>query len=205
MNRNESTQPPPVPARTKQGGEAPGPSWDWVEDSVWTERMLATLNKGIKGGKWYSLIDKVYAEANLDSAINAVIRNKGGTGVDGMTTDKLKEAHGQIRSRLHQLLKDGSYRPKPVKRVFIPKLGSKELRPLGVPTVTDRAVQTALRNVLEPIFERDFAPPTATGFDPGEELRELCERWLTIWSRVTAGSWTQISRGTSIIFPKKSC
>lgn len=165
MNRNESTQPPPVPARTKQGGEAPGPSWDWVEDSVWTERMLATLNKGIKGGKWYSLIDKVYAEANLDSAINAVIRNKGGTGVDGMTTDKLKEAHGQIRSRLHQLLKDGSYRPKPVKRVFIPKLGSKELRPLGVPTVTDRAVQTALRNVLEPIFERDFAPHSY-GFRP---------------------------------------
>jgi RNA-directed DNA polymerase len=138
--------------------------------------MLAALNQGIKGGKWYSLIDKVWKEENLDSAIRAVIRNKGGAGVDGLQTDKLKEKHAQIRSKIHQQLKDRSYRPKPVKRVWIPKLGSKELRPLGVPTVTDRAVQTALRHAIEPIFERDFAPHSY-GFRPKrgahQALREV--------------------------------
>src|ERR1051325_6545221 len=165
MTGSEPNQPPPVPAGAKQGGARPGPLWDWVEGSIWTEQMLATLTKGIKGGKWDSLIDKVWKEENLDSAINAVIRNKGGAGVDGLQTNKLKEKRAQIRSKLHQQLKDRSYRPKPVKRVWIPKLGSKELRPLGVPTVTDRAVQTALRNVIEPIFERDFASHSY-GFRP---------------------------------------
>jgi len=140
--------------------------------------MLATLTKGIKGGKWYSLIDKVWKEENLDSAINAVIRNKGGAGVDGLRIDKLKEKRVQIRSEIHQQLKERSYRPKPVKRVWIPKLGSKELRPLGVPTVTDRAVQTALRNAIEPIFERDFAPHSY-GFRPKRgahgALREVAD------------------------------
>jgi RNA-directed DNA polymerase len=138
--------------------------------------MLATLTKGIKGGKWYSLIDKVWKEENLDSALSAVIRNKGGAGVDGVQSDQLKEKREQIRSQIHRQLKDGSYRPQPVKRVWIPKLGSKELRPLGVPTASDRAVQTALRNVLEPIFERDFAPHSY-GFRPGrgahDALREV--------------------------------
>src|SRR5258708_4348240 len=115
MSINEPNQPSSVPAGATQGGANSGPSWDWVEGSVWTEQMLATLNKGIKGGKWYSLIDKVWKEENLDSAIRAVIRNKGGAGVDGLQTEKLKEKHAQIRSKLHQQLKDRSYRPKPVK------------------------------------------------------------------------------------------
>jgi len=144
--------------------------------------MLATLTKGVKGGKWYSLIDKVWKEENLESAINAVIRNKGGAGVDGLQIDKLKEDRVQIRSKLHQQLKDRSYRPKPVKRVWIPKLGSKELRPLGIPAVPDRVVQTALRNVLEPIFERDFAPHSY-GFRPKrgahEALREVARHLET--------------------------
>src|SRR5882672_8514398 len=148
MTGNEPNTPSSVSAGARQGGAHPSPSWDWVEDSVWTEQMLATLTQGIKGGKWYSLIDKVWKEENLDRAIKAVIRNKGGAGVDGLQTDQLKEKHVQIRSKIHQQLKDRSYRPKPVKRVWIPKLGTKELRPLGVPTVTDRAVQTALRHVI---------------------------------------------------------
>jgi RNA-directed DNA polymerase len=176
MTGNESNPPPPVPPKATQGGARSVPRWDWVEDSVWTAQMLATLTQGIKGGKWYSLIDKVWKEENLDNAISAVIRNRGGAGVDGFSTDKLKEKRMQIRSQIHQQLKARSYRPKPVKRVWIPKLGSKELRPLGVPTVTDRAVQTALRNVIEPIFERDFAPHSY-GFRPQrgahDALREV--------------------------------
>lgn len=182
MTGYEPNQPPPVPPGATQGGAGPAHSWDWVEGSVWTAQMLATLTKGIKGGKWYSLIDKVWKEENLESAINAVIRNKGGAGVDGLQIDKLKEDRVQIRSKLHQQLQDRSYRPKPVKRVWIPKLGSKELRPLGIPTVPDRAVQTALRNVLEPIFERDFAPHSY-GFRPKrgahDALREVAHHLET--------------------------
>ncbi len=176
MTEYEPNLPPSVPARARQGGAHLAPSWDWVEDSVWTEQMLATLNKGIKGGKWYSLIDKVWKEENLDSAIEKVIRNKGGAGVDGLGTELLKGKREQIGTKLHQQLKERSYRPKPVKRVWIPKLGTKELRPLGVPTVVDRAVQTALRNVIEPIFERDFAQHSY-GFRPKrgahDALREV--------------------------------
>jgi RNA-directed DNA polymerase len=182
MTGNEPNQPPAVPAKAKQGGADPRPSWDWVEGSVWTKQMLATLNQGIKGGKWYSLIDKVWKEENLDSALRAVIRNKGGGGIDGLQTEHLKEKQQQIRSKLQQQLRDGSYRPRPVKRVWIPKLGSKELRPLGIPTVTDRVVQTALRNVIEPIFERDFAPHSY-GFRPKrgahDGLREVADHLQT--------------------------
>lgn len=176
MTEREPNKPPTVPARAKQGGEHSAHTWDWVEGSVWTEQMLATLSKGIKGGKWYSLIDKVWKEENLDSAIEAVIRNKGGAGVDGMSTELLKEKRMQIRIKLQRELKERSYRPRPVKRVWIPKLGTKELRPLGVPTVVDRAVQTALRNVIEPIFEHDFAQHSY-GFRPKrgahDALREV--------------------------------
>jgi RNA-directed DNA polymerase len=71
---------PGVP-QAKQGREVP-PQWEWTEASVWTERMLATLERGIKGGKWFSLIDKVWKMENLQSATKAVVRNKGGAGVD---------------------------------------------------------------------------------------------------------------------------
>ena len=110
-------------------------------------------------------MDKVWKEENLARAIAVVVRNQGGAGVDGISTEQLKERHEQIRSKLHHHLKDRSYEPRPVKWVWIPKLGTKELRPLGIPAVEDRAAQTALRNVLEPIFERDFAPHSY-GFRP---------------------------------------
>ena len=72
-----------VPATAKQGAEAqPVNRWDWVEKSVWTDRMLHTLQTGVKGGKWFSLIDKVYHPANLESAATQVVRNAGAAGVD---------------------------------------------------------------------------------------------------------------------------
>ncbi len=72
---------PGVP-RAKQGREVP-PKWEWTEASVWTERMLATLERGVKGSKWFSLVDKVWKMENLQSAVKAVVRNKGAAGVDG--------------------------------------------------------------------------------------------------------------------------
>src|SRR5256885_15530321 len=80
-NTTEQLNLPGVP-RAKQGREVPS-QWAWTEASVWTERMLATLERGIKGGKWYSLMDKVWKMENLQSALKTVVGNKGAAGVDG--------------------------------------------------------------------------------------------------------------------------
>jgi RNA-directed DNA polymerase len=118
----------------KQGREVPS-YWAWTEASVWTERMLATLERGVKGGKWYSLMDKVWKVENLQSALRKVIENRGAAGVDGKKAETyLLESPKRLR-QVQGWLMAGDYQPKPVKRVWIPKLGSKELRPLGVPTV----------------------------------------------------------------------
>lgn len=164
---------PGVP-RAKQGREVP-PRWGWTEASVWTERMVATLERGIKGGKWYSLIDKVWKLENLQSAARQVQANGGAAGVDGMSCEAyLKDGPSRLQG-LQDKLQKGSYQPRPVKRVWIPKAGSKELRPLGVPTVEDRIVQTALRNVIEPIFERIFAEQSY-GFRPGRGAKDALRR-----------------------------
>lgn len=154
---------PGVP-KAKQGRDV-DPHWEWTEASVWTERMLAALERGVKGGKWFSLMDKVWKTENLQSALKQVARNQGGAGVDGQSCEAYLKASSQRLSTLQHKLKQGSYEPKPVKRVWIPKLGSKELRPLGIPTIEDRVVQTALLNVLEPIFEHTFAEHSY-GFRP---------------------------------------
>jgi RNA-directed DNA polymerase len=137
--------------------------------------MLAALERGVQGGKWFSLMDKVWKMENLQSALKQVMRNQGGAGVDGQSCEAYLKASPERLPRLQDKLKQESYQPKPVKRVWIPKLGSKELRPLGVPTVEDRVVQTALRNVLEPIFERTFAEHSY-GFRPGRGARQALRR-----------------------------
>ena len=153
------------PAFPKQAGDTPAP-WAWVERSIWTERMLKRLAQSPAQTVWFSLWDKVWHPANLDGAILKVILNRGSAGVDGQTTGQLKADWARQRDQLQQELRGGSYRPQPAKRQWIPKPGSPELRPLGIPAVRDRVVQTALRAVLEPIFERDFAAQSY-GFRPG--------------------------------------
>src|SRR5258705_2378128 len=137
--------------------------------------MLAALEKGVKGGKWFSLMDKVWKMENLQSALRQVERNQGGAGVDGQSCEAYRKASPQRLPQLQAKLMNGSYQPAPVKRVWIPKLGSKELRPLGVPTVEDRVVQTALRNVIEPIFEHIFAEHSY-GFRPGRGAKDALRR-----------------------------
>jgi RNA-directed DNA polymerase len=128
--------------------------------------MLAALENGVKGGKWYSLMDKVYCLDNLKSAFALVKANKGSPGVDHQTVEMFEARLEENLHRLAELLRSGQYRPQPIKRVWIPKPGTTEKRPLGVPTVRDRVVQAALRTVLEPIFEKDFAA-MSYGFRPG--------------------------------------
>jgi len=164
---------PGVP-QAKQGREVPS-RWAWTEASVWTERMLATLERGVKGGKWYSLMDKVWKMENLQSAVEKVAGNKGAAGVDGKKAESYRLESPERLNQVQAWLQTGTYTPKPVKRVWIPKLGSKELRPLGVPTVEDRVVQTAIRNVIEPIFENIFAEHSY-GFRPGRGAKDALRR-----------------------------
>ncbi len=120
--------------------------WAWVEPAAWTDRMLTALETGLKGSKWYRLIDNWVAE----------------------------QREAQV-GRLERELRERSYRPLAVKRVWIEKPGSPEKRPLGVPAVRDRVVQGALRHVIEPIFERDFAPQSY-GFRPGRGCKQALRR-----------------------------
>jgi len=119
---------------TKQGAEARGGKWSWVEASVWNERMLAALENGVKGGKWFSLIDEVYRPATLEAAWRKVAANAGGAGVDGQSVELFAARSETYLHELEQALKSGEYQPLAVKRVEIPK-GAGKSRPLGIPTV----------------------------------------------------------------------
>lgn len=150
--------------------------WAWTEPSVWTNPMLATLEKSIvRGGKWHSLYDKVYKQDNLLSAYREVAANKGAPGVDNVTIKDFAAALAKNVTKLEEQLRGGSYRPQSIKRVHIPKPGTKETRPLGIPTVRDRIVQNALRHVLEPILERQFAEHSY-GFRPNRGCKHALRR-----------------------------
>ncbi|WP_059103721.1 group II intron reverse transcriptase/maturase [Shouchella shacheensis] len=118
----------------------------------------------MKGRVWYSLYDKVFAKANLRDAFSQVKTNKGAPGVDKVTIKGYEAKLEDHLEVLQQKLKEKSYRPKPVRRKMIEKENGK-MRPLGIPTVEDRVVQAAIRNILEPIFEEDFLP-CSYGFRP---------------------------------------
>lgn len=150
---------------TKQAGEVRA-RWQWTEPAVWTERMLTALEQGVKGGKWFSLIDKVYSQSVLLSAYQSVKANGGAPGVDRQTIEMFAKRLDDNLTRLSDQLRKGTYRPQAIRRVYIPKAGSSERRPLGIPTVRDRVVQSAIRSVIEPIFEREFAE-RSYGFRPG--------------------------------------
>jgi len=137
--------------------------------------MLATLARGISGGKWYSLIDKLYPEPTLRAAFAAVAANRGAAGVDHVGIDHYAANLDANLARLSEALRTGSYRPQAIRRHYIPKPGSQQGRPLGIPTVQDRVVQTALRMVLEPIFERDFATHSY-GFRPHRGCKDALRR-----------------------------
>ena len=160
--------------RTRPDGDVRA-RWAWTEQSVWTDRMLTALEMGVKGGRWHSLIDKVHDEANLFWSFTNVARNQGAAGVDHVTIDQFAKGLAPRLKRLTQTLAEGSYHPHDVRRVWIDKPGTNEKRPLGVPTVRDRVVQTALCHVIEPIFERDFAEHSY-GFRPGRGCKDALRR-----------------------------
>ena len=174
------TAPSPVPAMAKPEGDTQAPQqWTWVEASIWTKRMLAALDNGVQGGRWYSLMDKVAAPRTLEAAWKRVAANKGAAGVDGISITRFQARAPHYLAELERELRAGGYQPLPARRVHIPK-GPGKTRPLGISAVKDRIVQTAMTMVVEPIFEREFLPSNY-GFRPGrgckDALREV-ERWL---------------------------
>jgi RNA-directed DNA polymerase len=174
MTKPTEITPVAVPETAKRTGETWG-RWYWVEPRVWTERMLTALEEGVKGGKWFSLIDKVIPQRTLEAAFWKVAANKGAAGVDHVTITMFETRLDDELRRLSESLRDGTYRPQAIRRHYIPKPGSQEMRPLGIPTVRDRVVQTALRMALEPIFERDFAEHSY-GFRPGRGCKDALSR-----------------------------
>jgi RNA-directed DNA polymerase len=139
VSERSGTTPAGVPQTANHAGEDKRTAglardWSWTEPTVWTQRMLAALEVGVKGGKWYSLIDKLGTEATLRAAFAQVEANRGAAGVDHVTVEHYaKDAATHLRC-LSEELRQGSYRPQHIRRHYIPKPGSREKRPLGIPT-----------------------------------------------------------------------
>jgi RNA-directed DNA polymerase len=161
----------PVPQAPGKRAGAATPVRSAAKPPIWTSRMLATLEKGVAGGKWYSLIDKLYPVTTLRAAFDIVASHRGAAGVDHVGIEDYATNLEANLARLSQALRHGTCRPQAIRRHYIPKPGSQERRPLGIPTVQDRVVQTALRLVVEPIFERDFAEQSY-GFRPGRGCKD---------------------------------
>lgn len=176
MTKSKEPKPAAVP-KAKQAGEADVQAdWAWTKPWVWTDRMLTALENGVKGGQWFSLIDKVFREETLEMAARRVVgRKHKAAGVDHVTPAMFEQRMPANIRQLYEELKRGKYQPCSVRRTMIPKPGSREKRPLGIPTIRDRVVQTALRDVMEPIFERDFAEHSY-GFRPGRGCKEALRR-----------------------------
>lgn len=158
-----------VPAMAKQTVTNPA-HWAWVDRTIWTERMLAALGNGVKGNKWFSLIDKVYRLSTLADAWQQVKANKGAAGVDHQSVQTFANKEWKYLAELGKDLQQGTYQPQAVRRVEIPKAGGKT-RPLGIPCVKDRIVQTAVKRVIEPIFEAEFLP-MSYGFRPDRGCKD---------------------------------
>jgi RNA-directed DNA polymerase len=133
--------------------------------------MLEALEKGVKGGVWFSLIDKVYRPKTLEAAWKRVRKAGGAAGSDRQSIKEFEKRLGSNLAQLSEELCNGRYRPRPIRRTYIDKPGSKEKRPLGIPAVRDRVVQTALKMVIEPIFEKEFAA-SSYGFRPGRGCKD---------------------------------
>lgn len=121
------------------------------------QHALYRAAKADPGRRFHALRDKVFRRDVLWRAWVAVRRNNGAPGIDQTTLAEVEEyGVSRLLDELASELKDGTYRPLPARRVFIPKPGTSEQRPLSIPSVRDRIVQAATKIVLEPIFEADM-------------------------------------------------
>ncbi len=157
MNQHHDSKPAPVAVTTpsQQAGEATPPRepWWWVERCVWTEGMLTRLTSGESADRvWFRLWDKTYAPANLQSAFQKVWRSGGSAGADAQTVAHFgRRAEAELQ-RLHEQLRDGTYRPQPVRRAWIPKPG----RQAGPAPNALRRVNTLLKAGHDWVVDADL-------------------------------------------------
>ena len=174
MSESKSKEPSVSVKPAKQGSSNLSET-TWIDRTVWNERMLAALDNGVKGKKWFSLNDKVWRRQTLENGWHDVMANHGGAGVDGQSIERVAGKIGKYLDELETSLRTGEYQPGAIRRVEIPK-GKDKTRPIGIPTVKDRIVESAIKRVIEPIFERIFEP-TSYGFRPkrgcNDALREV--------------------------------
>ena len=143
--------------------------------------------KNEPGYRFYMLYDKIYREDILSHAYELARANKGAPGVDGQSFAEIESRGlGEWLSGIREELRHKTYQPQPVRRVMIPKPGGGE-RPLGIPTIRDRVVQTAAKLLIEPIFEADMEPsahgyrPKRSAQDAIQEVHELlCEGYTDV-------------------------
>jgi RNA-directed DNA polymerase len=153
---------------------APRPDWDWLRIA---QRALYARSDKDTAYVFHKLWGLVTDPRNLRMALARVASNRGRrtAGVDGITVARLSNRTDAFLAEVRAELRSGAYRPSPVRRVLIPKIGAPgKFRPLGIPTVKDRVVQAALKNILEPVFEADFFP-VSFGFRPGRSVHEALE------------------------------
>lgn len=137
------------------------------------QRTLYRQAKENRRWRAWSLYGELCRRDVLATALNAVVANGGAAGLDGITTEQVKAGTEGFLNALQAQLKDRSYRPGPVKRVWIPKADGKQ-RPLGIPNVVDRIVQMALLILLQPIFEADF-DEGSFGYRPGRKAHQALD------------------------------
>ena len=169
----------PVPARATQGTETRGREWSWVDATGWTDRMLTALENGVQGGWWFSVIDTGYRAEPVRHAWQKVEANAGAAGVERQSVGRVSARAETYLSAGEHGVKTGTYQPQAVRRVERSK-GAGKTRPLGIPTGKDRVVHTALKRVIEPIFEHECRAHRY-GFRPGRgapDARREVERWL---------------------------
>ena len=147
---------------------------DRVEPEGNGEARSTEARDSMKESGAESLLEKVLNRDNLNRAFKRVVENGGSAGVDGMKTTELQDYLKKEKEELLENLMNGKYKPKPVKRVEIPKPGG-GIRALGVPTVLDRMIQQALVQVLQPIFDPKFSD-CSYGYRPGRKAQDAVEK-----------------------------
>lgn len=143
-------------------------------DRALTDKRITENNITDASSEGYGLLEQILDPNNLNKAYKQVKKNKGSHGVDGMSTDTLVEYLKQNGKALREAILGGKYRPRPVRRVEIPKDKGKK-RQLGIPTAVDRVIQQAIMQVLSPLYDDSFSE-TSYGFRPKRSAHDALKK-----------------------------